>query len=68
MKSNKNTCLIALIRTDVFYRSIEMIRLRNPGGQSADSSAADEHLRRAGCPSVLRNTTAFACFPPKLLA
>lgn len=41
------------IRTDVFYRSIETIRVCEPGGQLADDSTAGEHLRRAGRPYAI---------------
>lgn len=45
----------ASIRTDIFYRLIEPICMRESGGQSANGSTACEHLRRAGRPSTLRN-------------
>lgn len=46
------------IRTDVFYGLIEPICMRESGGQSANSSTARKHLRRAGpvVRSTLRNT------------
>lgn len=50
-----------VLRTDVFYRSVEAIRMCEPGGQLADDSTADEHLRRAGRPYAI--WWALACFP-----
>lgn len=47
------------IRTDVFYRLIEPICMRESGGQSANGSTACEHLRRAGRPLALRDVMTF---------
>lgn len=50
-----------VLRTDVFYRSVEAIRVCEPGGQLADNSTTDEHLRRGR--SSLRNMVGARVFP-----
>lgn len=55
-----------LIRTDVFYRSIETRRMCEPGGQLADDSTADEHLSPGR--SSLRNMVAARGVSPSAAA
>lgn len=54
------------IRTNVFYRSIETIRMCEPGGQLTDDSTADEHLSPGR--SSLRNMVAARGVSPSAAA